>query len=101
MVSGGFGLFILLLLAIGAGLFFWLRSREGKRLAAGQSVLATWRLVLASVFGLVALFAGGCSLLFVPDALKGNQYVDPVAILIVGGIPFAVAALIVWLSLRR
>ena len=101
MATGGFGLFILLMLAIGVGLFFWLRSREGKRQAAGQTSLATWRLVIASVFGLVALFAGGCSLLFVPDALKGNQYVDPVAILILGGIPFVIAALIVWLSLRR
>lgn len=101
MVTGGFGLFILLMLAIGVGLFFWLRSREGKRQAEGQSTLATWRLVLASVFGLIALFAGGCSLLFVPDALKGNQYIDPVAILVIGGIPFAIAALIVWLSLRR
>jgi uncharacterized membrane protein YbhN (UPF0104 family) len=101
MATGGFGLFILLMLAIGAGLFFWLRSREGKRQAAGQTSLATWRLVLASVFGLVALFSGGCSLLFVPDAVNGNPYVDPMAILVTGGIPFAVAAFIVWLSLRR
>ncbi len=101
MVTGGFGLFILLMLAIGTGSFFWLKSREGNRQASGQTSLATWRLVVASVFGLVALFAGGCSLLFLPDAVKGNQYVDPVAILVLGGIPFAIAAFIVWLSLRR
>ncbi len=101
MLTGGFGLFFLLMLAIGAGLFFWLNSREGRRQASGQTPLATWRLVFASIFGLAALFAGGCSLLFVPDAMQGNQYVDPVAILILGGIPFAIAMFIVWLSLRR
>lgn len=83
------------------GLFLWLKSREQKRGEAGQSRLATWRLVFASVFGLVALFSGGCSLLFVPSAIQGDQYVDSAAILVLGGIPFAVAAFIVWLSLRR
>ncbi len=98
------GLPLLLLvgfLLLGVGLFYWLRERERKRGADGQSRLATWRLVFASIFGLVALFAGGCSLLFVPDAIQGNQYVDPIAILVIGGIPFALAALLLWLSLRR
>jgi hypothetical protein len=101
MVTGSFGLFILLFILLGIGIFLWLRAREQKRGEAGQPRLATWRLVFAAIFGLVALFAGGCSLLFVPDAVKGNQYIDPMAILVIGGIPFAVAALIVWLSLRR
>lgn len=101
MVSGVFGMILMAFLAVGIGAFLWLRNREVNRAAEGQNRLATWRLLLASFFGLIALFAGGCSLLFVPDAMKGNQYIDPVAILIIGGIPFAIATLIVWLSLRR
>lgn len=94
-------LFILALVLVGAGIFHWLRSREEKRTVAGQPRLSTWRLVLATIFGLVALFAGGCSMLFVPAAMQGDIYASPMAILIIGGIPFAVAAFIVWLSLRR
>ncbi|NMD07576.1 MAG: hypothetical protein GYA66_06330 [Phyllobacteriaceae bacterium] len=101
MVTGSFGLFILVLILIGGGIYYWLASREKKRVEAGQSRLATWRLLLASVFALVALFSGGCSLLFVPSAIRGDQYVDPAAVLVLGGVPFAVAALILWLSLRR
>ena len=52
-------------------------------------------------FGLVALFAGGCALVFLPDTMRGAQYIDLTTVLIVGGIPFAVALFIVWLSLRR
>lgn len=101
MVTGSFGLFILVLILIGGGIYYWLASREKKRVEAGQKRLATWRLLLASVFALVALFSGGCSLLFVPSAIRGDQYVDPAAVLVLGGVPFAVAALILWLSLRR
>jgi multisubunit Na+/H+ antiporter MnhB subunit len=92
---------IFFVVAIGAGLFYWLYTREEKRSATGKSRLATWRLLLATLFGLVALFAGGCSLLLVPSALRGDQYVDAGAILVLGGIPFAVSAFIWWLSLRR
>ena len=94
-------LFFIGLIAVGGGLFFWLFRREENRKAAGLPRLSTWRLVIAAIFGLVALFSGGCSLLFVPDALKGNQYIDPVAVLVIGGIPFAVSCLIVLLSLWR
>lgn len=93
--------FFLGLLVCGGILFYVLQRREQGRAEKGESRLAAWRLVIASVFGLVMLFAGGCSLLFLPDALSGNQYIDPVAVLIIGGIPFLVAGLIVWLSLRR
>jgi uncharacterized membrane protein len=92
---------IFLVVAIGAGLFYWLNTREKKRVESGQSRLATWRLVLATLFGLVALFAGGCSLALIPSAMRGDQYVDSGAILVLGGVPFAVSAFIWWLSLRR
>jgi len=86
---------------VGIGLFLWLQAREKQRALAGQSRLAVWRLVIAAIAGLVMLFSGGCSLMLVPDAMRGNQYVDPIAILVVGGVPFAVGLFIWWLSLRR
>jgi uncharacterized membrane protein YbhN (UPF0104 family) len=98
MMFGGFELVFLL---VGVGIFLWLRSREQKRAGSGQTSLATWRLVLATVFALVALFSGGCSLLFIPDAMKGTQYVDPAAVLVIGGVPFALSVLFLWLSLKR
>jgi uncharacterized membrane-anchored protein len=93
--------FILGLLVCGGIMFFWLHRREQARAEKGEPRLATWRILIASFFGLVVLFSGGCSLLFLPDALSGNQYIDPIAVLIIGGIPFAIACFIVWLSLRR
>jgi hypothetical protein len=101
MIFGGFEPFILLFLLLGVGLFLWLRSREQQRATTGKSRLATWRLALASLAALVTIFAGGCSLIFLPDALSGNRYIDPTAVLVIGGIPFAIAAFIWWLSLRR
>jgi uncharacterized membrane protein YbhN (UPF0104 family) len=94
-------LFLLAFLFLGVGIFYWLRERERKREAAGLPRLATWRLVFASAFALIALFSGGCSLLFVPDAVRGNQYIDPTAVLVIGGIPFAVAVVLLWLFLLR
>ena len=99
MFMGGFGGILLVLALIGIGLFLWLKSREDKRSEKGEKRLSTWRLVVASVFGLLALFSGGCSLLFLGS--MDGQYVDFPAILIIGGIPFAIAVLVLWLSLRR
>jgi hypothetical protein len=98
MMFGGLEFVFLL---VGVGLFLWLKSREDKRAEKAEPRLATWRLVLATIFGLVVLFSGGCSLLFLPDAFRGTQYIDPTAVLIIGGIPFAVSSLLVWLFLRR
>ncbi|NJM29663.1 MAG: hypothetical protein HC855_05795 [Rhizobiales bacterium] len=101
MIFGGLELFILLFLLLGVGVFLFLRSREQQRAGKGQPVLATWRLALASFAALVLLFSGGCSLVFLPEAVTGNPYIDPMAILMIGGVPFAVALLIWWLSMRR
>lgn len=95
------GVFILGLLVCGGILFYVLQRREQDRAKTGKTRLATWRLVIAAFFGLVALFAGGCALVFLPDTMRGAQYIDLTTVLIVGGIPFAVALFIVWLSLRR
>jgi hypothetical protein len=81
--------------------FLWLRAREQKRADKGEPVLAAWRLAFAAFFGLVALFSGGCSLLFLAETTNGNHYVDLPAVLIIGGIPFAAAVLLTWLFLRR
>ena len=98
----GFDILILFVIVLmGVGIFLWLNAREQKRAEKGGTRLAVWRPLLATVFGLVALFSGGCSLAFLPSALRGDQYVDFAAVGILGGIPFAIAALILWLSLRR
>jgi hypothetical protein len=62
--------------------------------------LPIWRVIVAVVFGLLAVFSGGCSLLFIPDVLRGNQYIDWSVVAVVGGVPFVISAVIVWLSLR-
>ena len=97
MISSMGLLIICIFLLIGAGIFLWLNAREKTRAEKGEPRLAVWRLLLASVFGLVALFSGGCALFFLPSAIKGDQYVDFTVVSILGGIPFAVAALFVWL----
>ena len=91
----------LLFILLGVAVFLWLLSRERKRAAKGEPRLANWRLVFAAIFSMVALFSGGCSLLFIPDAIRGTQYIDSGAVLIIGGVPFAISALLLWLSLRR
>jgi hypothetical protein len=102
MIFGGVGdLIWIVFLLLGVGFFLWRLSREKAIAAAGGTRIAGWRLVIASFMLLVLIFSGGCSLMFMPDAISGNQYVDPVAILVIGGIPFAIALLIFWLSLRR
>lgn len=97
MMSG----WLLIVILIGVGIFVLLLNREKARAAKGESRLATWRLILAALFGLVALFSGGCSLLFIPDLSSSNMYVDGTTVAVIGGIPFAIACLVVWLSLRR
>ena len=91
----------LLFVLLGIGVFLWLLSREKKRAEKGQPRLASWRLVFATIFAMIALFSGGCSLLFIPDAIRGTQYIDPGAVLMIGGVPFAISALLLWVSLRR
>jgi hypothetical protein len=86
---------------IGAACFAWLYSRENKLAASGESRLATWRLFLATLFGLIALFSGGCSLAFLPSALRGDPYVPIMLVLVIGIFPCALAVLFWWLSLRR
>ncbi len=91
----------LVLILAGIGFFVWLNGREGKRQADGQPRLATWRLLLAALFGMTVLFSGGCSLIFVADSLNGNQFVGPGIVFLLGGIPFLLACLFLWLCLRR
>jgi uncharacterized membrane-anchored protein len=91
----------LILLLLAGGIWFFLSSREGKRSEQGLPRHSGIRLFFATLAILLTIFAGGCSLLFLPDALSGNQYIDPIAVLVIGGIPFALGVLIWWLSLRR
>jgi hypothetical protein len=97
----GFGFLPIAVVVV--GLIWWLLEfRERKRALAGAPRLATWRLIFAAVFALVALFSGGCSLLLLGDLTRGSQqYIDVPTVLIIGGIPFAVSLLIWWLFMWR
>jgi hypothetical protein len=77
--------------------------REKRRAAGGRSRFGVFRMLLAAVAAGVAIFSGGCSLFFLANlSVSGpQQYLDWTVVLIVGGIPFAIAALIWWLSMRR
>ncbi len=78
-----------------------LEQREKGRAAAGQPRHSFIRLIFAAIALLMMLLSGGCALIFIPDALKGNQYVSFEAIVALAGIPFVVALLIFWLAMRR
>jgi uncharacterized membrane protein YcjF (UPF0283 family) len=84
-----------------AFIWFILNLREKGRAAAGQPRHSAVRLVFGAIALLVMIFTGGCALIFIPDAMKGNQYVGFDAIAVLAGIPFAVALLIFWLAMRR
>jgi NO-binding membrane sensor protein with MHYT domain len=87
--------------AIVAAIWFVLNLRENGRAAKGLPRHSGIRLVFAAAALLVLIFTGGCALIFIPDAMKGTQYVGFDAIAVLAGIPFAVALLIFWLAMRR
>lgn len=91
----------LAIVAVVAGIWAALNWRENARAAKGLPRHSGIRLVVAAAALLLLVFSGGCSLLFVPAAVRGDQYVDPMAVLVLGGIPFAVGVLLFWLSMRR
>lgn len=92
---------ILVFAAAVAVIWFLLNIREKGRAASGRPRRSAVRLVFAAIALLVLIFTGGCALMFIPDALKGNQYVSFDAIGVLAGIPFAVALLVFWLAMRR
>jgi NO-binding membrane sensor protein with MHYT domain len=94
-------LIVLGFVAAAAVIWFILNLREKGRAAAGQPRHSAVRLVFGAIALLVMIFTGGCALIFIPDAMKGNQYVGFDAIAVLAGIPFAVALLIFWLAMRR
>jgi NO-binding membrane sensor protein with MHYT domain len=87
--------------AIVAAIWFILNLRENGRVARGLPRHSGFRLVFAAAALLILMFTGGCALIFIPDAMKGTQYVGFDAIAVLAGIPFAVALLIFWLAMRR
>lgn len=82
------------------GVLWWLLERHERRRAAdGKPRHSGGRLLLASAAILLALFAGGCSLLFGLNA--DGQYVNGATIAIIGGIPFLVGLLWSRVTLAR
>ena len=67
--------------------------------------LTVTRWIFAIIGGLIMLFCGGCTLLFLGElASKGvwrYQYVDGTMVLIMGGVPFLAGLLIWWLAVER
>lgn len=57
--------------------------------------LGALRIVLAIVGIAAALFSGGCSLLILSDGMGIWQFV-----LVLGGAPFALGLLVIWMALR-
>jgi hypothetical protein len=93
---------LLLGLAVLVGLVWaFLSYREEKREAAGKSRLSGLRLAFGTIALITMIFSGGCSLLFMPAAIDGDQYVQPITLLIIGGIPFFIGLLVWWVSMRR
>jgi NO-binding membrane sensor protein with MHYT domain len=84
-----------------AVIWFILNLVEKGRAASGQPRRSAIRLVLGAIALLVMIFTGGCALILIPDAMKGNQYVGFDAIGVLAGIPFAVALLVFWLVMRQ
>jgi len=100
----GLGGLVVLLIALGAGLYWQLDRRETRRAAAGQPRHSGMRLVFASVALLLMLFGGGCAVLFLGDIWTrtgGEQYVDEITVLIFAGPPLAVGLIVWWLAMRR
>ena len=66
--------------------------------------LSVIRWIFAIIGGLIMLFCGGCSLVFLGDlALKGrwaDNYVSVDAVLSIGGLPFLLGLLIWWLAVK-
>jgi NO-binding membrane sensor protein with MHYT domain len=87
--------------AVVAVIWFVLNLIEKGRAERGLPRHSAVRLVFGAIALLVMIFTGGCALILIPDAMKGNQYVGFDAIGVLAGIPFAVALLIFWLAMRR
>lgn len=97
-----FIVFILGLLGLAAVLWYLLERHESRRAMAGKPRHSSLRLVFAAVALLLLLFSGGCSLLFISDMSRpGPTYVTWEAVAIIGGIPFVVGLVILWLAMRR
>jgi uncharacterized membrane protein len=91
--------FIAVGLVIAVGLFLFLRNREKRRAEAGQPALANWRLLLATVAAMVALFSGGCSLVFAGGFPNDSGVLH--VVFLIGVLPCLVAIFVFWLSMRR
>ncbi len=94
-------LIILGFAAVVAVIWFLFNLREKSRAEAGKPRHSAIRLVFAAIALLAMIFTGGCALILIPDAMKGNQYVGFDLIGILAGIPFAIALLVFWLAMRR
>jgi hypothetical protein len=91
------------LIVLAVVLWFAFNYREGLRMKRGQPRHSGLRLVFAAVGACLAIFSGGCSLFLLGDLLMRGpqQYMGWEVVAIVGGIPFAIATFIWWLSMRR
>jgi hypothetical protein len=82
------------------GILWWLLERhERRRAGEGKPRHSGLRLFFASAAILLALFSGGCSLLFGLNA--DGQYVTPESIAVIGGIPFLAGLLWSRVTLAR
>ncbi|MCB1380406.1 MAG: hypothetical protein KDK89_18865 [Alphaproteobacteria bacterium] len=90
---------ILVLILLGAVLWFLLDRHENRRVTDGLPRHSTLRLIFAAAAMLTMLFSGGCGLLFLTN--QDGTYVTWQVVAIFAGPPFAVGLLVWWLAMRR
>jgi uncharacterized membrane protein len=88
-------------LIVAAVIYALLRYRENVLAGSGGQRLAGWRLILATFAAMVALFTGGCALMLLPQAATGHLAANVRVVLLIGGLPFLIAVLVFWFSMRR
>lgn len=93
------GTLVLVLIALGAVLWWLLDRHEKRRAAAGQPRHSALRLIFGAAALLTMLFTGGCGLLFLANA--DGMYVTWETVAMLSGPPFGIGLLVWWLAMRR
>ena len=92
-------IFVLGLILLGVAIYTLLERNERRRVAVDKPRLSALRLIFGAAAGLLVLFSGGCSLLFLIN--QDGAYVTWETVTVLGLPPLAIGALVWWLAMRR